>query len=119
MEQIAFIIGNRLVHWSFLMVALGGAVAVCLFLWLYTRQTENWSGAGWMLLLACPLSVFFARLVHWYCRYTSYTSFASAMTDLSTGGYALVGVFAGCLLAAVLLRLLRRVDNLGQLLDCA
>ena len=80
MEQIAFIIGDRLIHWSFLMVALGGAVAVCLFLWLYTRQTDNWSGAGWMLLLSCPLSVFFARLIHWYCQYTSYPSFLAAIT---------------------------------------
>ena len=119
MEQIAFIIGDRLIHWSFLMVALGGAVAVCLFLWLYTRQTDNWSGAGWMLLLGCPLSIFFARLVHWYCQYTSYPSFLAAITNYSTGGYALVGVFAGILLTALLLRLLRRVDNLGQLLDCA
>ena len=119
MEQIAFIIGDRLIHWSFLMVALGGAVAVCLFLWLYTRQTDNWSGAGWMLLLGCPLSIFFARLVHWYCQYTSYPSFLAAITNYTTGGYALVGVFAGILLTALLLRLLRRVDNLGQLLDCA
>ena len=118
MEQIAFIIGDRLVHWSFLMVALGGAVAVCLFLWLYTRQTDNWSGAGWMLLLSCPLSVFFARMIHWYCQYTSYAGFLAAITDYSTGGYALIGVFAGCLVAALILRLLRRVESLGQLLDC-
>ena len=60
MEQIAFILDGRIIHWSFLMVALGGAVAVCLFLWLYTRQTDNWSGAAWMLVLSCPLSVFFS-----------------------------------------------------------
>lgn len=119
MEQIAFILDGRIIHWSFIMVALGGAVAVCLFLWLYTRQTENWSGAAWMLILSCPLSVFFSRLIHWYCQYTSYTSFSAAITDYSAGGYALVGVFAGCLLSAGIVRLTKRVDNLGQLLDCA
>lgn len=119
MEQIAYIIGSRIVHWSFLMVALGGAVAVCLFVWLYTRQTQNWQGAGWMLVLSCPLSVFLSRLIHWYCRYSSYPSFTAAVTDYSTGGYALIGVFAGCLLAALILRLTRRVESLGQLLDCA
>ncbi len=119
MEQIAFILDGRIIHWSFLMVALGGAVAVCLFLWLYTRQTDNWSGAAWMLVLSCPLSVFLARVIHWYCRYTSYPSFTAAITDYSSGGYALIGVFAGCLLAACILRLTRRVDSLGQLLDCA
>ena len=118
MEQIAFIIGNRIVNWSSLMVALGGAVAVCLFVWLYTRQSENWQGAGWMVLLGCPLSVFLARLIHWYCRYASYPSFSAAVTDFSVGGFALMGVFAGCLIAALLLRLTRRVKDLGQLLDC-
>ena len=119
MEQIAFILDGSIVHWSFLMVALGGAVAVCLFLWLYTRQTDNWSGAAWMLALSCPLSVFFSRLIHWYCQYTSYTSLTAAITDYSTGGYALIGVFAGCLLSAGIVRLIRQTDNLGQLLDCA
>ena len=118
MEQIAFISDGRIIHWSFLMVALGGAVAVCLFLWLYTRQSDNWSGAAWMLLLSCPLSVFFARLIHWYCQYSSYTSFSAAMTDFSAGGFALAGVFAGCLVSAAIVRLTRRVDSLGQLLDC-
>ena len=118
MEQIAFIINDRLIHWSSLMVALGGAVAVCLFVWLYTRQTQNWQGAGWMLLLSCPLSIFFSRLIHWYCRYSSYPSFSAAVTDYSVGGYALIGVFAGCLVAALLLRLTRRVSSLGELLDC-
>lgn len=119
MEQIAFILDGRIIHWSFLMVALGGAVAVCLFLWLYTRQTDNWSGAAWMLVLSCPLSVFFSRLIHWYCQYTSYTSFQAAITDYSAGGFALMGVFAGCLLAALIVRLTKRVEHLGQLLDCA
>ena len=119
MEQIAYIIGSRIIHWSSLMVALGGAVAVCLFIWLYTRQTENWQAVGWMLILGCPLSVFFARLIHWYCRFASYSSFSAAITDYSAGGFALIGVFAGCILAALLLRLTRRVDDLGQLLDCA
>lgn len=118
MEQIAFILGSRIVNWSSLMVALGGAVAVCLFVWLYTRQSGNWQGAGWMLLIGCPLSVFLARLVHWYCRYASYPSFSAAVNDLSVGGFALIGVFAGCLLTALLLRLTRRVKSLGQLLDC-
>ena len=118
MEQIAFIYDSHILHWSFLMVALGAAVAVCLFIWLYTRQTENWQGAGWMLLLGAPLSIFFSRLIHWYCRYASYFSFQAAMTDFSTGGYALVGVFAGCLLTACILRLTRRVSSLGQLVDC-
>ena len=118
MEQIAFIYDSHILHWSFLMVALGAAVAVCLFIWLYTRQTENWQGAGWMLLLGAPLSIFFSRLIHWYCRYASYSGFQAAMTDFSTGGYALVGVFAGCLLTACILRLTRRVSSLGQLVDC-
>jgi prolipoprotein diacylglyceryltransferase len=119
MEQIAFIIDDRLVYWSSLMVALSGAIAVCLFVWLYTRETGNWQAAGWMLVLGCPLSVFLSRLIHWYCRYSSYSSFQTAITDYSVGGYALAGVFAGCLLIACLLRLTRRVDSLGQLLDCA
>ncbi len=119
MEQIAFIFDHRIVYWDSLMVALGCAVAVCLFAWLFTRETGNWQGVGWMLVVSCPLSVFLSRLIHWYCRFAGYSSFTSAITDYSAGGFALMGVFAGCLITACLLRLTRRVSSLGQLLDCA
>jgi prolipoprotein diacylglyceryltransferase len=65
------------------------------------------------------LSMVLSRFVHWYSRSDSYPGFLAAMTDYSSGGYALIGVFAGCILAALILRLFRRVESLGQLLDCA
>jgi prolipoprotein diacylglyceryltransferase len=55
--------------------------------------------------------------VHWYCRSDAYESFTAAMTNYSKGGYAMTGIFAGCMLAALILRLVGVVKNLPRMLD--
>ena len=47
-----------------------------------------------MIPLAIALSLLLGRLVHWYCRTSSYDSFEAAMKPFSPGGYALLGIFA-------------------------
>lgn len=118
MDQIAFIYGSIFVYWSDILLAMGGAVATCMYLALYLRR-EGTAAAG---LVSVPLCVAFslllARFVHWYCRTDNYSSLAAAMMDHTSGGYALAGVFAGCALAALLLRLVKLSDNLPRMLDC-
>ena len=99
------------------MLTLATATAICFFLATYLGKSGNGVGAALTIPLALVASLVLGRLVHWYSRTDSYASFEAAMTDYTSGGYALVGVFAGCILAAVVLRILFIVRNLPELLD--
>lgn len=118
MERIAFIAGQQLIGWSSVILTLAAAATACLFLALYLNRADNMLAAFTAVPLAMVLSLFLSRLIHWYCYSESYESFLQAVTDYSTGGYALVGAFAGCLLTALLLRLTRVSDNLPEMVDC-
>ena len=63
------------------------------------------------------LSLVFARFFHWYCQSDSYTGFTAAMTNYAEGGYALMGVFLGCVLTAALTRVICLHRNLPEMLD--
>lgn len=118
MDKIAFWMGSSSIYWSSIITTLAALTAACFFLSLYIRK-ETAYGAGFLAVpVSMVLSTVLARLIHWYCRADSYASFSAAMTDLSTGGYALLGVFAGCALTVALLRLLKLHRNLPRMLDC-
>ncbi len=118
MDRIAFISEGTTVYWNSIILTLAAATAVCFFLAFYLGKTGN-AAAGFA---AVPASIFlgliFSRFFHWYFRPDGYTGFLSAMGDLYTGGYALMGVFLGCFLTAALLRLLRLHGDLPEMLDC-
>ena len=118
MNRIALILSGNFVYWNSLILVLAGATAVCLFLGLYLHQSQNANAAFLTPPIAVALSLVLARFIHWYCRSGSYTSLQAAMTNFTDGSFALVGVFAGCLLTATLLWLLRVHKNLPQMLDC-
>lgn len=118
MDKIAFWFGSQSIYWSSIIITLSALTAACFFLALYIRKDTAY-GAGFLAVpVAMVLSTVLARLVHWYCRADSYENFTAAMTDFSTGGYALLGVFAGCFLTAALLRLVKLHRNLPRMLDC-
>lgn len=118
MDRIAFIIGESFIFWSPIILALAAFVAVCWFIGLHLSRSCNGIGTFMAVPLAFVFSMVLARLIHWYCRTDSYSSFEAAMTDYTSGGYALLGVVVGCILAACLLRLIRVVKALPQMLDC-
>ena len=118
MDRIAFIYGETFVYWSSIVLTLAAVTAICFFLAFYLGKSGNGVGAAVLVPLALVASLVLGRLVHWYSRTDSYDSFEAAMTDYGSGGYALVGVIAGCVAAALMLRLLYIVRNLPQLLDC-
>lgn len=118
MERIAFIIGETFVYWSAIILTLAAAAAACTFVALYLGRTGKAISAALVVPMALVFSLVLARFMHWYCRADSYDSFFTAMTDHSSGGYALMGVFGGCLLAAVILRALFIVRDLPEMLDC-
>lgn len=117
MNQIAFIIGEKFLYWSSVILALSILCTVCLFLGLSLRKKEERTAAFLAVPLALLLSMAFARLVHWYCRPQGYAGMAQALLDHSRGGYALIGAFFGCLLTALILRVCRATRNLPALLD--
>ena len=118
MDRIAFIYGETFLYWSSIVLTLAAAVAVCVFLALYLGKGGSGTAAAVAIPMAMVLSLVLARYQHWYCRADSYSGFLAAMTDYSSGGYALMGVFAGCALAAALLRAAKVCRNLPEMLDC-
>lgn len=118
MERIAFIIGENFIYWSSIVLTLAAAAAICLFAAFYLGKTGKGLSTALVIPLAMLLSLIFSRFMHWYCRADSYSGFFSAMTDYTSGGYALMGVFAGCALAAAVLRILQFTKDLPEMLDC-
>lgn len=118
MERIAYISGETVIYWNSIVLTLAAMVAICFFLAFYLGKTGNAAAGFAAVPISLALSLVFARFVHWYCRADSYAGFQAAMTDYTSGGYALLGVFAGCLLAAGIVRILFLHRNLPQMLDC-
>ncbi len=117
MDKIAFISGGTIVYWNSILYTLAVAVAICFFLAFYLRRCGNAVAGFAVIPVAIVFSVILARFAHWYSRADSYDGFLAAMTDYTSGGYALIGVFGGCALAACLVRLLFLTRNLPELLD--
>ncbi|MGM9604972.1 MAG: prolipoprotein diacylglyceryl transferase family protein [Faecousia sp.] len=116
MDRIAFMIGGTFIYWNSIVLTLAAGVAICVFLACYLPR-GNGNAAAVAVPMALVLSVVLARLVHWYFRPDSYTGFLAAMTDYTSGGYALLGVFLACGLTALVLRLLRLEMQPTRLLD--
>lgn len=118
MDKIAFISGNTVVYWNSIVLTLAAATAILFFLAFYIGKCGNAVAGFAVIPVALVLSLVCARFFHWYCRADSYTGFYDAMTDYSSGGYALMGVFLGCFLAAVLTRMVFLQRDLPEMLDC-
>ena len=118
MDKIAFISGETILYWNSIVYTLAAAVAICFFLAFYLHKCGNAVAGFAAVPLSLFLSVVLSRLVHWYSRADSYADFSTAMTDYTSGGYALIGVFAGCALAAALLRLVFLHRSIPKMLDC-
>ena len=117
MNRIAFIFNSNIIYWNSLILVLAAAAAICFFLAIYMPKSKNANAAFIAVPVASVLSFLLARFIHWYCRTGSYSSLMSAMSDYTGGSFALVGVFAGCMLTALILRGLKVHQNLPQMLD--
>ena len=117
-EQIAFIIGNTYIYWNSIVIVLAAIVAVFSFLALWIPRGKQYAAAIVMVPLAAVLSVMLARLAYCYFRPEGSMQRMTVLDFLKPGEMALFGVFAGCLLAALLVRLIRLTDDLPALTDC-
>lgn len=118
MDKLAFIAGDNFVYWNSIVLTLAAMVAILFFLAFYIGKCGNAVAGFAAVPLSMVLSLICSRFFHWYCRFDSYDSFTSAMANYSSGGYALMGVFLGCFLAAALLRLIHLHRSLPEMLDC-
>lgn len=117
MDKIAFINGESFLYWSQIILALGAVAAIAIYAAVYLGKSRNYFALFVSIALSVAISIPLSRLIHWYCRSAAYDSLEAAMTDYSAGGYALMGVFAACLIAAGLCRVLRISKSMGQMLD--
>lgn len=117
MDRIAFIIEDTFIYWSSIILVFAVLTGIFTFLSVYLGKSGNGIGAALAVPLAVAFSLVLARFVHWYCRSDAYESFQAAMTNYSSGGFAMTGIFAGCILTAVVLRLVGAVKNMPQMLD--
>ena len=116
MEQIALMIGHHYIYWSALIRVMAAAAAICVFLAMYLKTEKGIMAAVLGIPLAVLSSLVLSRLVCWYFQPEG--TLEAAMDLHNPGGFALMGVFAGCILTALFLRLVKLTDNLPQLLDC-
>ena len=117
MDKIAFYSGGTAIYWNSVILTLAAATAICFFLAFYLGKSGNGAAGFAVVPVSMVLSLVFARFFHWYCQSDSYQSFSAAMTDYTAGGYALMGVFLGCFLAAGLTRIVCLHRNLPEMLD--
>ncbi len=118
MDKLALILGETTIYWNSIILTLAAATAAFFFLAFYIGKCGNAVAGFAAIPVSIVFSVVLARFFHWYSRADSYGGFFTAMTDYTSGGYALMGVFLGCFLAAVLLGLIRFHRNLPEMLDC-
>ena len=117
MDKLAFISGETFLYWNSIVYTLAAATAIAFFLAFYIGKCGNAVAGFAAVPLSIALSLVAGRFFHWYCRADSYGGFLAAMTDYTSGGYALMGVFLGCFMVAWLLRLIRLSRSLPEMLD--
>ena len=117
MDKIAFYSGGTAIYWNSVILTLAAATAICFFLSFYLGKSGNGTAGFAVVPVSMVLSLVLARFFHWYCQSDSYTGFTAAMTNYAEGGYALMGVFLGCVLAAALTRVICLHRNLPEMLD--
>ena len=118
MDRIAFISNESFYYWSQIILAMAAVTAILLFLGFYLRKSGNALAAVLTIPITLALSLVLGRLTHWYSNANSYGGFSEAMSNYSTGAYALYGVFFAALITACLLRLLRISKNILEMFDC-
>ena len=118
MDKLALISGELFLYWNSIVYTLAATTAICFFLAFYLGKCANAVAGFAAIPVSIVLGLVAARFFHWYCRADSYDGFLTAMTDYTSGGYALMGVFLGCFLTACVLRLIRLSRSLPEMLDC-
>ena len=119
MEQIAFLLpgSGRPVFWREIILCAGVLTAVLALTAIRMWRKKPVFGPALLSVCAAAASVYAGRIIHWYCCFEDYESFAAAVTDLENGGFSLIGAFVGVILVFSLGRLLRIIRDLPDVFD--
>lgn len=117
MDRVALIVEDTFLYWNSIVLLTSIAAAICFFLAFYLGRNGSGSAAAVAIPTSMVFSLAFGRLIHWYFRPDGYAGFMQAMTDFTRGGYALLGCFLGCGLAALLVWVFGFERKLGRILD--
>ena len=105
MDKIAWILGDISIRWSSVVMVMAVLTGILFSLAATARGRRKVTSAALALPLAILLSLLFGRSLHRYFL-------PDAQDD-----YVLMGSFAGCLCAAVILKGTRLERNMARLLD--
>lgn len=105
MDQIAWVLDDISIRWSSVVMVMAVLTGILFFLAAVVRGNRKVTSAALALPLAILLSLLFGKILHRY--------FLPDAQD----GYVLMGAFAGCLCAAVILKGTRLEKNMARLLD--
>ena len=117
MEPISVIAGTTEIPWKSIVLVLSVLAAFFLSYSLYATQKGGRIGMWIFAPFATMFSLFFCRMLYWYCNREQYNDFTAAMRDVSPDGFAMLGILPGVLLAAALVRLVRLNKSLPAMLD--
>ena len=117
MEPISVIVGTTEIPWKSILLVLSVLAAFFLSYSLYTAQKGGRIGMWLWAPPATFLSLFFCRILYWYCNHEQYNDFYAAMHDLSPDGFIMLGILPGVVLAAAFIRLIRLAKSLPAMLD--
>lgn len=119
MDNVLLSLGGLVIYKSAALISLTVLLASLLILGLYRSRSVSAAPIAALLPLAFALSLFFARLLHWYFTAYAYSGgFIQALTDPYAGSFALPGVVLGLWLAARLVHRMGLAKTSGLLLDC-
>jgi len=118
-DSIAMYFGNTVIYWSSIMIIAGLMAGIVLALAFYVPKHKYVYSFFIYCPLAILLSVFFSRLLHWYCNVEQYESLEKALSDYYSGGFLMPGVLIGTYLAALVLQLFRVIKSRYDILDSA
>lgn len=96
MEQIAFFINGYCVHWRSVVILFSAVGAICIFLSLYLKRTDNYIAALTLIPSAVLFSLILSRILYIYgygqIEVTGLSGFLSGF-----GSYATLSILGCCL----------------------
>lgn len=116
-NPIAIYSNSIVIYWSGLIICMGIAAGFFISMALYTASNKNGADMWVFLPFALLFSIFFCRLIHWYCHEEQYVSWYASLSDYSNGSYCLQGALLGVYLGALCSKGLGFAKNTGKILD--
>lgn len=103
METIAIYHENTIIYWNSIIIVAGIIAGFTLGLALYKGTTKYSFQCYMYLAIATISSLYFSKIMHWYCHIEQYESFNDAITNLSGPGYLIPGMLIALWLSALFL----------------